>query len=524
MLIGKSNGCDAFRRYVDAQSRLSVWIANHVKSPLISKLGLTHIPGGGAVDASGTKMLYASGPGLVLEKDVAEPGIVPVGGFLLPPQAPVVRHRELVDIAPGCIPLAFREVIGGDPIYKAEKLGLFSRDMDKVSGPKLGRYFCESEAVADGFFNFPCYNEDGSFKARYVLFGSSVCEVKNFKYTDCPQRCFFLFKPKVSAVFAPPNCDGTFTTNANIAVNNLGMGWIGTAGGVEQIDWGIIRRFGKDARLLCPVFSDDQLQTYSCFKETFFIATEAKRRGIAMKIVQAKATVETRYGGMWEAQESVLDDRKAKKMARKYGLKIDPVWNGLPGEIDFDEEPLARRKVSPFWDGNRFAVFFGKISGDFMVEILARQHKSRLFRGRVLVIVDEKDLALAARVHAVGGSRVRVATFEVCKDKDVFAEDVPSETDLVFMVPPSGGNEMKIISPAILNICAQLGLPVGIFSRSEDAPQQEADTVHYYVAKHPSADGAFCVKNMNINTITKYTFSPSGVEVAPGAENDMREG
>ena len=116
---------------------------------------------------------------------------------------------------------------------------------------------------------------------------------------------------------------------------------------------------------------------------------------------------------------------------------------------------------------------------------------------------------------------MRVATFEVFKDHDAFIEEVVPAVDMVFVVPPR--DEKAFSAQAVDELYALAGLPVGIFSRSEDAPQQRADTVNYYVAKHLSADGVFCVKNMNCKMITKYMFSLSGVEVTPGTEDETRE-
>ena len=75
----------AFIRRIDAQSRVAIWAVNHADSPLISKIGLTHVLGG-AVDASGLKMLHTAGPGLTLEKNELLPcsGLISYGSSMLP--------------------------------------------------------------------------------------------------------------------------------------------------------------------------------------------------------------------------------------------------------------------------------------------------------------------------------------------------------------------------------------------------------------------------------------------------------
>lgn len=260
------------------------------------------------------------------------------------------------------------------------------------------------------------------------------------------------------------------------------------------------------------------------FAEAFGIITEARRHGIKMNILRAEATVQF-MGDMWEAEECLLEDREIKKVARRYHLPIDPVWYDLPGEIDFDEE-LPVREVPPFWKGNRIAVFFGKTSGEFMKELVIPRIKPWIDCDRVLIIVDEKDRGLARQVYAAGGSKVKGVSFDIFKDEDVFLEKVPSLADMIFIVPPRDDSEMKIITPEILDACAQAELPVGIFSRSEDAPLQEtsSDTVLYCVSKSQSAEDVFSVKNMSSMAIIKYKFSSSGVEETPGTEDEMSKG
>ena len=145
--------------------------------------------------------------------------------------------------------------------------------------------------------------------------------------------------------------------------------------------------------------------------------------------------------------------------------------------------------------------------------------------GRVLLVVDEKDRKTARQMRTLGGGKIRSVTFDAF-NKNAFLEKVPSKADMIFIVPPLGDSEMKAIIPEILDACTQTGLPVSIFSRSEDAPQQETavDTVFYCVAKSPSTEDVFSVKNMKSNSIVNYKFSPAGVEETPGTEEDMSKG
>ena len=520
----KNNGDAAKMRLFDALSRLAVWVANHADSPQISKLGLTHIPGG-AVDASGMTVLHCTGPGLTLEKHSAEvPGIVPLerGSAMTTSVAPPGLQTTLFDVAPGnVLPVLYEMTAGVDPVYIAGKLGLLKRDMDKVTGPKLFREFREPQVPVIGLFNMECRDADGNFTGRYILHDGSVYAAKLFKYADVPDSTYFFFAPNESVIYAPRECSGVFTANANIACGNPGMGWIGKSGGVEELDWGIIKRYGEEARLVWAAFPDDPYRTKNNFSEALAIATEARRHGVNLKMIEAKAVGEE-HSGWWEAHERQLNDREIRKLARRYKLKVDPVWNGLPGEIDFGEEFPARR-VPPFWNGNRSAEFFGEKSDDFLLEIVTPRLMSWVDCGRVLVVIDEKDKLLARRIHGASEGTVRVVTFEVFKDQGAFIEKVPSVAEMVFVVPPL--DEKKFSVQEVYEACAQAGLLVGLFSRSQDAPPEQACTTQYCVKELSASSGSvFCVKDMKSNTVTKYKFFWGGVEEAPGTENEMAKG
>ena len=144
MLIKKQEKNEVFVHGVDAVSRVAVWAANHLYSRQISKLGLTHVLDG-AVDASVKKILHASGPGLTLERrDTVMPqGLLPYQGWMLPTMAQAPQQigyavplsiPQFSAVPPHEIQQSISEMTGGyDPVYVAEELGLFQRDMDEVS-------------------------------------------------------------------------------------------------------------------------------------------------------------------------------------------------------------------------------------------------------------------------------------------------------------------------------------------------------------------------------------------------------
>ena len=166
-------------RQIDAESRVAVWAANHFNSPLISKLGLTHI-GDGAADASGKIILHDNGPGLTLERrDAVTPqGQLPYQDGMLPTTAQAPQQMGYVPaqlaipqlslVSPHEISQIISKITEGcDPVYTAGKLGLLTRKMDKISGPKFGRAFCEPQVPVASLFNMECRDADAPRYSGY---------------------------------------------------------------------------------------------------------------------------------------------------------------------------------------------------------------------------------------------------------------------------------------------------------------------------------------------------------------------
>ena len=507
----------AFIRRIDAQSRVAIWAVNHADSPLISKIGLTHVLGG-AVDASGLKILHTAGPGLALEKNELLPcsGLISYGSSMLPTMR---WQKTFSNIHPNGITSAVSEIHpSSDYVYAAESLNLFRQDMDKVAGPKLCRAFTEPVNFIFTFPDFPCLDADGNFTGRYVLINGSVFEGKFFKYADAPDGAYFYFSPNKSGIWIPFACSGVFTVDANIALANPGMGWICTAGGIEQLDYKIFLRF-DEVRIVWADFPDDPLISKNNFAEVLPVATEAKRRGIEMKIDRAEATARS-VDDMWEAQEHLLTDQEVREKTRQYRLKIDPVWfGGLPGEIVLDEMHPAVRKVAPFWNGNTFAGFYGEMACELMQEFFIHRIEPWIPFSQIWMFIEEKDRHLAGRARAAGRKHsVRALSFNALNDPDRLLSEI-KENDLIFVVIPEEG-----LPDGMLDTCVAMGVPVGVFCRGEDPDPHLADVgAAIYFCGSNKRHNVIIVKNMKDKEINQYEFSPDGVKVTPRTEDNLRE-
>ena len=176
----------AYVRRVDAESRVAIWLVNHINSHEISKLGLTHIPGG-AIDATGLIKLYTSYPGLIANTTHYVQGFCPA----VPQLNPLIAVTRDYLITPNAtLQMATGNGLLLDCVYAAKKLNLFNKNMDALSGPNLIRVLRYPLYFPIGF-NMHCYDVDGSFKGVYILVNDSVFELKCFKYYYSIIMCFF---------------------------------------------------------------------------------------------------------------------------------------------------------------------------------------------------------------------------------------------------------------------------------------------------------------------------------------------
>ena len=516
MLIRKIHKKEFFERLIDAMSRVIIWVINHSRSPEISKLGLTKVADG-FTNWNGSAIIHTGGPGIVAEiNHIHENHQLPLGNLLCAQQKnfynvfPQEMGRVLLDAGANI-----------DWIYVAKKLNLFEQDADNISGPKLYRSFVDSLCTL-GLLeaDFTCYDSYGVFHSRYTIINDCVFELKAFKFRDRPEIFLLPFIPQGNAIYIPWNFNGIFTTDPVIARRNClaGIGWIYKVGGAENTDWKIFEKKQITPQFLWIHFTDDSWCSKNNFAEVFALATEAKRRKIKFKIFQATANAS---GEDWiEAEAFELDESTIKQQAIKYKLKIDQVWIGLPGEIDFYENNSGTG--GPFgalMQGCRVAECFGKRSTDFMLKLL--EHLNNIIFGKILTIVPAEEQCLAKKTHQTGSNNVTVATYKVFDNKEVFSGDIPEKFSAVFVIYK---NNDKRFSDVELSLCKETGLPVMIFSDREIAQLSGRDIAHCCIKKHRREENTFFVKCMETADIEKYHFSLLELKQSPAEETEMGKG
>lgn len=530
MLIRKVKKNEGFIKAIDAGSRLSVWGVNHGDSPQIAKLGLSKTSEG-IVSRDGRSVIMTDSPGLTSGAFITPSEIRQFCGEVpqfanLPDQLGaycLTCCKKLRDIAPPEIINVFRSMGSDiDIVYAAEKMGLNRRDMDKVSGPKLYRSFSDSTLyrwLTEQ--DFCCMKADGTFNAMYGFVGCEIFELKAFKFFNTPEEYLLPFSPTTSAVDIPFNFNGIFSTEALIAKSNNrdlaipGMGWLLITDGAENLDWEKIENKTTNASILWADFPDDPLLSKSNFAETLAVVTEAKRRDIQLNIMRATAIGEG-CNGWYIPVTNTLSESEIKKIAKRYKLDLDPIWNDFPGEIYCEN---GNESGTPaFWHWEFYSRFFGKNVFTFMQKQI--EHLAKNVDKNILVLVPEKSKKLGRMFGCIDEQKIKAASYAALEDKELFLKKARNFADIIFIAESAKEN----FTEEMLKTCLRTDIPVCIFSNNEDTNSQWSEwTSENYLVRVFDAN-VFAVKGMNAANIKKYDFSGAELSVSQATEEDMRNG
>lgn len=532
MLIRKVKKNEGFIKAIDAGSRLSVWGVNHGDSPQIAKLGLSKTSEG-IVSCDGKTVILTDSPGLTSGAFITPSEIrqlceaVPQFANLPDLTGTYCLNccKKLRDIAPPEIIHVFRSMGSYvDIVYAAEKMGLNRRDMDKVSGPKLYRSFSDSAPyhwLTERAFR--CIKADGTFNAMYGFVGCEIFELKAFKFFNTPEEYLLPFSPTTSAVDIPFNFNGIFSTDAltvksyNRNLTIPGMGWLLITNGVANLDWTKIEREASNASILWADFPDDPLLSKNNFAEAVAIVTEAKRRDIQLSIMRATAMTEYQ-NGWYMSEKRNLEDFQIKKIAKKYNLDLDPVWDDFPSEICCSNND--ENDIPEFWHWDFYSGFYGKNTFKFMQRLL--EHFAKYADKNVLVLVPEKAKNLGRTFGNINKGKITAATYAALNDEEIFLKKTQSRIDVILIAEVSSVKEN--FTNDMLKTCLRTDLPIGIFSDNDDANPHWSEWTSECNLVRSIDSNIFAIKTMNTETVKKYDFSGAELSVSQATEEDMRNG
>ena len=514
-------------KLMDATSKVIIWAINHADSPEISRLGnLTHIPFQGFSNSDGTILVNTNSLGITLIS----------GSMSLSCNYPVIQPAPLLyNITPREFQSILQEILGNiDYVALAEKLCLEQMDMDSITG-KLIRSYAELSIPWPLIVEtpLPIKNATGNLQFLYCYDQGNVYEMKFFKYNDYQGEYPFLFKPHQSGVWLPDYCSPQrklwqFSSSIHIAQSNIGMGWICTAGGADNLDWEIFRRIHSE--IILPHYPSDPLFNRTALSKIWPILTEAKRRNIKMRVRQVKAQ-ETNpmapYMVEWvdDNETTILEESELKKRAWEQGIKLDPIWFPKPYEVTLKQKKY-NGNLPHFWPAGSIALFESNRADLFMRELLKYlSEKTKENRNIVVVIPHGQDGYIQKFLRCLEkNTAITIVNTEILKDDLEFEMKLREKNaDVVFFYAVNDDFNKEFERGIGLAIQTELPIAIFSFSKEGNSPLCEvADHTYSVVGNNPAT--GFRVENMETGEINKYLFVPNGdVRIEPGTEEDMVE-
>lgn len=513
-------------KLTDATSKVIIWAINHADSPEISRLGnLPHIPFQGFSNSDGTILVNTNSLGITLIS----------GSMSLSCNYPVIQPAPLLyNITPREFQSILQEILGNiDYVALAEKLCLEQMDMDTITG-KLIRSYAELSIPRSLIVEtpLPIKNATGNLQFLYCHDDQgNVYEVKFFKYNDYQEEYPFLFKPRQSGVWFPKYSLFTnpwqFSTSIHIAQGNLGMGWICTAGGADNLNWEIFRCIHSE--IILPHYQSDPLFNRTALSEILPILTEAKRHNIKMRVRQVKAremNLMDFYMAEWvdDNETTILEESELKKRAWEQGIKLDPIWFPKPYEVTLKQKKY-NGNLPYFWPTGFIALFEGNGVNLFMKELLKYlSGKTEENRNIVVVIPRGHDGYVQKFLCCLEeNTAITIVNTEILSDELEFEMKLSEKkADVVFFYAVN--DDFNKDFERGIGLAVQAELPIAIFSFSKGNNHLREVADHTYIVAGNDPVTGFCVKNMETGEIKKYFFDISEkITIEPGTEEDMAE-
>ena len=519
-------------KLTDVTSKVIIWAINHADSPEISRLGnLTHIPFQGFSNSDGTILVNTSTLGITVSR---QKNPLSCNYPVMQSDSPMLPVSLLYNISPWEFQSILQEMLGNiDYVALAEKLCLEQMDMDTITG-KLIRSYAELSIPRSLIVEtpLPIKNATGNLQFLYCHDDQgNVYEVKFFKYNDYQEEYPFLFKPRQSGVWFPKYSLFTnpwqFSTSIHIAQGNLGMGWICTAGGADNLNWEIFRCIHSE--IILPHYQSDPLFNRTALSEILPILTEAKRHNIKMRVRQVKAremNLMDFYMAEWvdDNETTILEESELKKRAWEQGIKLDPIWFPKPYEVTLKQKKY-NGNLPYFWPTGFIALFEGNGVNLFMKELLKYlSGKTEENRNIVVVIPRGHDGYVQKFLCCLEeNTAITIVNTEILRVELEFEMNLSEKkADVVFFY--ADNDDFSKDFERGIGLAVQAELPIAIFSFSKGNNHLREVADHTYIVAGNDPVTGFCVKNMETGEIKKYFFDISEkITIEPGTEEDMAE-
>ena len=524
-------------RLIDAQSRLTVWLVNHINSPEIAKTGDFSICDGHMISKDG-KARISLNFGLTLRQKLPSASLWPQTFSSLPYQQnypclfPPVQEwnganpyntvfvEKIDSLPPLCLPDVLSILKGSslDFEYLSYNLHLDKVDFDEIDGP-FGRCFEEGPGDDLSKIPFPAFPiSDGErFVRTDVWYGGAIFTLKNYKFKNQPGVYRFLFKPDHPGFYNLPHLAGP-----TILCLDPMMTWLNPrtltlivpAGNLSSLHW---NKLPRPVQLICRELRGNETFNYREICQVLDIVAAAKQQRVSITVSLVRSVHDFSTQDIIPEPITLAD---LLKRAQRYGVNIPEILKKNDWQFAIDTLDFTPR-LPHFWPRGGITLFHGKKAETLATPLLSYLRGSNQ--------QDAEKIALFCSYGAIGKIRKRFAGINnltgldsrALKSQDEFEKQLET-FDLLIVV--SGEKLTDSEMSILLDACLVHRVPTALFL-SDDTPSlgavREMASQEFYVGI-PKNGQSFLIKDMATSEINRYRFSGEGqVEITKATEKEF---
>lgn len=526
-------------RLIDAQSRLTVWLVNHINSPEIAKIGDFSICDGHMISRDG-KARISLDLGLTLRQKLPSASLPMQTFSSLPyrqnypslfPLAPewnganpynAVYVEKMDSLSPLCLP-DLLSILKGSSIdfeYLSYNLHLDKVDFDEIDGP-FGRCFEEGPGDDLREIPFPAFPiSDGErFVRTDVWYGGAIFTLKNYKFENQPGVYQFLFKPDHPGFCSIPCGNGptTLCLDPMTVLSNYGVvTLIVPAGNLSSLHW---NKLPQPVQLICRELPSNAAFNRQEVCQVLNIIAAAKQQGVTITAYLAKGT----QGDLVQKvnlEPIVLID--LLKKAKRYELTIPEILKRDEWQFDFDAFEFSPR-LPYFWSRGGITLFHGKMAETLAAPLLSYLRGSNQQKTENVALLCSYGAIGKIKKQFAGINNLTGLDFRALKSPDEFGEQLEA-FDLLIIVSTEKLTDTEV--SILLDACRVHRVPTALFLPSGSrilGTIKEMAAQEFYVGI-PKAKQSFLIKDMVTAEIKRYRFhEKGGLEISSATEKEFAQ-
>lgn len=526
-------------RSIDAQSRLTVWMLNHINSPEIAKIGDFSISDGHMISKDG-KVRISLDFGLTLRQELPLASL-PLQTFsslpcqqnypCLFPLVPewnganpynAVYVEKMDSLPPLCLPDVL-SILKGRSIdfeYLAYNLHLDKVDFDKIDNP-FSRCFIEGPGEDLSKIPFPTFPiSDGERCVRTdVWYGGAIFTLKSYKFQNQPGVYQFLFKPDHPGFYNLPILAGPTTLCLDpmtIWLNPGTMTLIVPAGNLSSLHW---NKLPQPVQLICRELLGDKTFNRREISQVLDIVAAAKQQRVTISVNLVRSVHD--FSTQDIIPEPITLEDLLKK-AQRYGVDIPEILKRNDWQFAIDTLDFTPR-LPLFWPRGGITLFHGKKAETFAPPLLSYLRVSNQQETEKVALLCSYGTIGKIKKQFAGINNLTGLDFRALKSPDEFGEQLEA-FDLLIIASAEKLTDTEV--SILLDACRVHRVPTALFLPSGSrilGTIKEIAAQEFYVGISTDKQ-SFLIKDMVTAEIKRYRFFEEGrLEISGVTEKEFAQ-